>query len=94
MWGFILAVAAGFCTPYAEEPLARPLARWAERHVTLEPGELRLLSFAIVMLIAGVGSALLDSGSAFWVILGGVIGVFAARIVAALRETMDSRSRR
>jgi hypothetical protein len=91
MWGFIIAVIAGFATPYVETPLAVPLARLTEKFVRVDQAELRMVAFAIVMLIAGVAAELLHSGSAFWVILGGVIGVFAARIVASLKEIVENR---
>jgi hypothetical protein len=34
---------------------------------------------------------LLGSGSAFWVILGGAIGFFGTRIVAALRAVIEGK---
>lgn len=91
MWGFIIAVIAGFATPYAEAPLAVPFARLAEKFVRVEQAELRLVAFAFMMLIAGIAAEFLNSGSAFWVILGGVIGVFAARIMASLKEIVENR---
>jgi hypothetical protein len=93
MLGFVIAVIAGFLTPYAEAPIARPLAGALERWITLEPGELRLVAFALMLLAAGLVSALLNSGSAFWLILGGTLGYFAMRIVAAVREVIDNRAR-
>ena len=41
---------------------------------------------------AGVIASLLDSGSAFWMILGGALGYFATRLVAAARAAMDARN--
>ena len=91
MLGFIVAVIAGFLTPHIEPPVTRPLARMIERWITLEPGDVRLLSFALALLAAGLVAVLLDSGSAFWIVLGGTLGYFATRIVAALREVIDNR---
>ena len=91
MFGFIVAVIAGFLTPYAEAPLARPLAKAMGSQIALEPGEVRLLSFIIVMLLAGVASELLHSGSSFWVILGGALGYFLLRIVAMIKGAIDGR---
>lgn len=91
MLGFIVAVIAGFLTPYAETPLARPVASLMGEHIKLEPGEMRVLAFILVMLLAGVASNLLHSGSTFWVILGGALGYFGTRLVAAAQGAMDKR---
>jgi hypothetical protein len=94
MLGFLVGAAAGFLTPHAEDTLARPVERALGRHMTLEPGELRLLSFMLAMLIAGIVAQMLNSGSAFWVILGGALGYFATRLSAAARIAMDDRRRK
>jgi len=91
MLGFIIAVVAGFLTPYAEAPLARPLARALEGRISLEPAEVRLIAFMLVMLLAGVAATLLASGSVFWVIFGGILGYFVIRIVTLLRDQIDKR---
>ena len=91
MLGFIIAVVAGFLTKYAEEPLARPLVRLLQGKIEIEPGETRLIAFMIVMLLAGVGADLLDSGSAFWLMLGGVLGYFATRVLTAIKSAIDGR---
>ena len=94
MLGFLAAIVAGFVTPQLEAPLARPLARKMEKYITLEASETRLIAFILAMLAAGVASALLASGSTFWVILGGALGYFGTRLVAAAREVMDARKRK
>lgn len=91
MLGFIVAAIAGFITPQLETPVARPLARMMEKHITLEAAETRLIAFIVAMLGAGIVASLLDSGSAFWMILGGAFGYFATRLVAAARAIMDAR---
>ncbi len=91
MWGFIVAVVAGFIAPQLEGPVTRPLEKAMRGYVPLEAGELRLASFIVAMLAAGILAELLHSGSAFWVILGGAIGWFGTRIVAAVRKTLDAR---
>jgi len=93
MLGFIVAVVAGWLTPMIEGPLARPLARALGPRILVEAGEMRALAFMIAMLAAGVIAELLDSGSAFWVILGGAIGFFGTRIVAALRAVIEGKPR-
>ena len=91
MLGFIVAAIAGFITPHLEAPVARPLVRLAEKQITLEATETRLIAFIVAMLAAGVIGSLLNSGSAFWMILGGALGYFATRMVAAGRAVMDAR---
>lgn len=91
MLGFVLAVVAGFLTPAAEDTLAKPVASALSSYILLEPGERRLLAFMLVMLIAGIAANLLDSGGPFWVILGGSVGYFATRLIAAARGAMDAR---
>lgn len=93
MLGFLVAIVAGFLTPHAEAPLARPLARAAERWITLEAGEVRLVAFALMLLAAGLIAVLLGSGNAFWIVLGGTLGYFGTRILAAAREAIDARRR-
>lgn len=93
MLGFVLAVVAGWLTPMVESPLARPLARAMGSRLPVEPGEMRALSFIIVMLAAGVLAEIFDSGSAFWVILGGAIGFFGTRLVTALRAVIEGKPR-
>jgi hypothetical protein len=93
MLGFIVAVVAGWLTPVLEEPLARPLAKAIGGVVRVEAGEMRALAFIIAMLAAGVAAELFDSGSTFWVILGGAIGFFATRLVAALRAVIEGKPR-
>jgi len=93
MIGFIVAVVAGWLTPMLEAPLARPLARAMGPRILVEPGEMRALAFIIAMLAAGVLAELFDSGSAFWVILGGAVGFFGTRLAGALRVVIEGRPR-
>ena len=92
MLGFICAVIAGFGAHYVDEPLVRPLTRALQGKIDIEPSETRLVGFILTMLIAGVAAELLDSGSAFWIILGGSLGYFALRIVAAVKAVIDRQT--
>ena len=94
MLGFICAVIAGFSAHYIDEPLVRPLVRALQGKIDVEAGEVRLVAFIITMLLAGVAAELLDSGSAFWMILGGALGYFAIRIVAAVKAWIDRQTTR
>ena len=91
MLGFIVAIGAGFIVPHLEAPLGRPVAKFLSKHITLEATETRLISFVIAMLGAGIAAALLDSGTMFWMTLGGALGYFGARLVAAGKTAMDAR---
>ena len=93
MFGFLIAVAAGFLTPFAEAPLARPLARLLERHMTLEPGEVRVISFMVILLVAAILCAIFNSGSVFGIVLGAILGYFGLRIIAAVKDMMAARSK-
>lgn len=94
MLGFICSVIAGFSAQYLEEPLVRPLVRALQGKIAIEAGETRLVAFIAAMLIAGVAAELLHSGSAFWIILGGALGYFAIRIVAAVKAVIDRQTSR
>lgn len=86
MFSFILALAAGYLAPQAEGPLARPVMAALKGWIRIKEEEVGLLSFILVMLLAGIGAELLDSGSTFWVILGGALGYFGPRLIEAGRK--------
>ncbi len=83
MIGFIIAIIAGYCTPMIEASAARPVADAIGKWVKIEENEMRLLGFMLAMVLAGVLGALFESGNTFWLILGGTLGYFGTRIVAA-----------
>lgn len=92
MLGFLVAILAGALTPRLDAPVTRPLCRRIADYVEVQPAETRLVSFMVAMLGAGVLANLLHSGSTFWVILGGVLGYFLTRLVAAARTALDQRA--
>lgn len=91
MLGFIVSIVAGFIVPHLEAPVGRPLAKLMSKHITLEDTETRLISFIVAMLGAGIVASLLESGSMFWMTLGGALGYFGARLVAAGKTAVDAR---
>jgi len=91
MLGFIIAVAAGFLTPHIETPIAKPLAEAIRPAVALEPGELRLLSFMVAMILAAVLSAVFSTGSALGLMIGGALGYFALRLTEAAKSASGGR---
>ncbi|MFQ1702307.1 hypothetical protein ACJ5NV_17110 [Loktanella agnita] len=92
MLGFIIAVIAGFLTPQLEGPIGGPIVKAMEGHIPVEPNEKRLIAFMVAMLIAGIASALLNSGTAFWIILGGVLGYFGLRMYEAGKKYYEERN--
>lgn len=91
MLGFIIAAAAGFLTPQLEGPVVGPLVKALEGHITIAPTEVRLIAFMVAMLAAGIAAALLSSGTAFWVVFGGVLGYFGTQIVEVVKKQIDAR---
>ncbi len=92
MLGFIIAVAAGFFTPLIGGLLVDPIVRVLGNHITIEADERPLIAFMLAMLVAGIASAVLVSGTPFWIILGGILGYFGSRIVEAVRKVMAERN--
>lgn len=92
MLGFIIAVAAGFLTPQIEGIVAAPVMKALRGHILIADTEKRLVAFIVAMLVAGIASAIFYSGTAFWMILGGTLGYFGTRIVAAIKKLIDDRN--
>ncbi|SFR36759.1 hypothetical protein SAMN04488005_1016 [Yoonia tamlensis] len=90
MFGFIIAVGFGFLTPQIETMIA-PLIKGITAHIPIADTEKRLVAFMVALLAAGIASAILYSGTAFWVIAGGVLGYFGTRIVAVIKKQIDAR---
>ena len=92
MLTFILAVIAGFATPYIEPGLTKILQpRLTD--VPLNEGEYQTITF--VLLLLAVAIAAIVSGflaSAFTVLFGGAIGLFGVRLFKILRAFVDGKS--
>jgi len=91
MFGFIIALAAGFLTPHAQEPIARPLIKALGPVLKIEESEHRLVAFLVVAFGATIVADWLDTGSPFWIVAGLSLGYFATRIVSAAKESLDKR---
>ncbi len=89
MLGFIIALAAGAATPKIEDFAARPLARALGQKIEVFDDELPVISFMIAMLGAAILSAIFSNGSAVGVILGGILGVFAVRLVRFAQQLIE-----
>ena len=90
MFGFIIAGGLGFLTPQIETLIA-PLLKGITAHIPIVDTEKRLVAFMVAMLGAGIASAILYSGSAFWIVTGGTLGYFGTRIVAAIKKLIEDR---
>ncbi|KAA9005594.1 hypothetical protein [Histidinibacterium aquaticum] len=89
MLGFLIALAAGFAAPRLDDSVARPLAKAMAPHIAVQPHEIRAISVMVAFLGAALLASALDSGTAFAVVLGGVLGYFATRGTAALRKVVE-----
>jgi hypothetical protein len=90
MFGFLIAAGLGFLTPQIETLIA-PLLKGIAPHIPMEDSEKRAVAFMAAMLAAGIASAILYSGTAFWIVTGGVLGYFGTRIVAAIKKQIEDR---
>ena len=91
MLGFLIAVAAGFATPYMEGPVGGPIVKALEGQIAVAHGEQRLITFMVALVIAAVCAALFASGTVFSIIIGAILGYFGTRIFTALRKVIEAR---
>ena len=91
MFGFLIALGAGFLTPHLEKPLAEPVAQALKGKIDVAPGELRLLAFMISLFIGAIVCAALGTGSMFTIVIGGTLGYFGTRIVEMIKGAVDGK---
>lgn len=91
MFGFLIALIAGFATPMLETPAARPIARLMGRNVELADGELRALAFMIAMIVAGVLCAVFSTGTPLSLAIGGTLGYFGTRLLGWGQRALENR---
>lgn len=91
MFGFLIAIAAGFATPMFEASLARPVQRFLAERIEVEDGEVRVIAFIIALLIAGLLSAIFHSGTTLWIVIGAALGYFGTRIVRLAQTALANR---
>jgi hypothetical protein len=82
MFGFLIAVGAGFLVPQLEAPIARPVIAGLRKVFPLETGEARTISFMIAMLIAAFVASIFDTGQPIGLSIGLILGYFGTRILA------------
>tara|TARA_B100000787_G_C15906641_1_gene170729 strand:- start:43 stop:336 length:294 start_codon:yes stop_codon:yes gene_type:complete len=92
MLTFILAVIAGFATPYIEPALTKILQpRLTD--VPVNEGEYQTITFVLLLIavaIAAIVSGL--SAPAFTVLFGGTLGLFGLRLFKILKALVDGQS--
>ena len=92
MLPFILAVLAGFATPFVEPALTK-LVQPRLSDVPMHEGEYLTITFVLLLIAVAVVSIV--SGvltSAFTVLLGGALGLFGVRLLRALKALVDGQN--
>lgn len=90
MLAFILAIATGFASRIVQEPLVGAIEKVLMDKIDIRTEEALALSYALslfllalVLLLIGNG----DPGAA--ILLGGLLGLFATQIIAAIRKAVS-----
>jgi hypothetical protein len=87
---FLLSLLAGLLAINAE-PLVRRALRAIDDDMTLEPDELRVLTFGLALLVAAMVTAIMSAdSSAYMAVSGGLLGyfgrIFATTYLSGRRE--------
>lgn len=86
-WSLLVGIAMGLALKFVSEPISG-LVR---SKIELSEQESGILSFTALMLVGSLISAILsDNASAFWLIIGGLLGVFGYRIIDAAKAKADA----
>jgi len=91
MFGFLIAVAAGFLTPQVQATVVPMIAKPLEA-LNIEEKEHDLLGFMVAMLGAGFLASLFGHSSPFGIAVALVIGYFATRLIAIVQGMMSGKS--
>lgn len=78
---FILGIAAGAGTPYAEASVKNLVESVLLADAPLSAMELRLFTFASLLVGAAILAAIIGDGSGFALTVGAALGVFGPRII-------------
>lgn len=82
--GLVFGVGSDFFEKMVEQPLRKSL--------TLSGSELTIISFGVLMLMASIiVSATGADSSAFWLVIGGMIGAFAIRGFLFSKSKLEER---
>lgn len=92
LFSLLISGAAGFATPYAEPHVEKLLKDLPMDEMAMKEGEVRILTFVLLLLGAAILLSLSGSGgSAFLVVLGGGLGIFGTRLIELGKKTMAAR---
>ena len=89
---FILAVIAGFATPYIEPSLTKVLQpRLADDNVN--NGDYQTITFVLLLIAVAIAAIVSGfSASASTVLFGGALGLFGVRLFKIIRALVDGKS--
>lgn len=87
MFGFLIAVGAGFLVPHLVDPLARPVAAQLRKFIPVQDAELSVIAALLAVLGATLIATIIDSGSPVGLSLGVLLGYFLPRILAAANKS-------
>ena len=82
----ILGIAAGAGAPYAEAHIKSALESVLLADTPMTAMELRLFSFAVLLVAAAILAWILGNGSGIALALGAAIGVFGPRIIERIQK--------
>ncbi|MCU4654745.1 hypothetical protein N8I71_18050 [Roseibacterium sp. SDUM158016] len=82
IFSFLLGVAAGALTPFAEPFVRQALENVALSKIPVAKTEMDLLTLVLLLLAAAILSG---GGSAFALLIGALAGIFGKRILAAIQ---------
>lgn len=86
---FILAIIAGFVTPMVEGTVTGILQKAQTDDIQIEAGEYRALTFAILLLgVAILANVTGVTANAVPLLVGGILGLFATRLINAVKSMM------
>ncbi|MEM0946826.1 MAG: hypothetical protein AAGK37_05440 [Pseudomonadota bacterium] len=85
----ILGIAAGAGAPYAESHVKRLLEGMLLSDVALSEIELRMLSFAVCLLLASMLAWIFGNGSGFALSFGALLGVFGPRLIERVQKRRE-----
>ena len=93
MFAFIIAIAAGFATPYARPFIEKGLQNVVLEELKFDSEDMRMISFIAMMLVAAILFAIMGHGSALGLIIGGTLGVFGNQIIAATKSLIEKNEK-
>lgn len=82
MFGFLIALGAGFAIPHLKQPVVGPIMAQLRKFITVDEAETAAIAVMVATFGAAVVASVFDTGSAIGISIGVFIGYFATRILA------------